>query len=80
MEKTIVKTTEEIITEMEKLPPEDIRVIIRHFEPEEEFSEEDTALILEAIEDSKQGKNMAGPFEGKEAINYLRRLRGAPTT
>ncbi len=79
MENTIVKTTEEIIMEMEKLPPEERRVIIQHFETEEKFSEEDDALIREALEDSKQGKNMEGPFTGKEAINHLRRLRGAPT-
>ena len=74
-----MKTTDEIITEMEKLSSEEIRVIIEHFETEDQFSNEDDALILEAIEDSKQGKNMSGPFEGKEAINHLRRLRGAPT-
>ncbi len=74
----IVKSTEEIITMIEKLPPEDIREIIQHFQSEEEFSEEDDALLLEAIEDSKQGKNMIGPFEGEEAINYLRRLKSVP--
>ena len=75
-----MNASKEIITQMEKLPPEEIREIIEHFQPEEKFSEEDTALLLEAIEDSKQGKNMIGPFEGKEAINYLRSLKGIPTT
>lgn len=64
----MMKTTDEIITEMEELPPEEIRVIIRHFESEEEFSEEDTALILQASEDAKRGVNMSGPFNTTEEI------------
>ncbi|RJP18114.1 MAG: hypothetical protein C4527_29570 [Candidatus Omnitrophota bacterium] len=67
-------TAAEIITEMEKLSSEEIRVIIRHFEPEEKFSDDIVRQLLQAKKDDEQGINMSGPFRGKEAIDYLTEL------
>ncbi|RJP20340.1 MAG: hypothetical protein C4527_25280 [Candidatus Omnitrophota bacterium] len=74
-----MKTAQDVITEIQKLTPDQMEEVF-HFvvsimEQQEEFSEEDTALILEAREDAKRGINMSGPFVGEEAINHLQRLR-----
>ncbi len=74
MEKMIMTVTEEIIMKMEQLSPEDIHMIIQHFEPEEVFSEEEINTILQAREEAKQGINMSGPFRGEEANEHLRKL------
>jgi hypothetical protein len=74
MENRKMPTAAEIITEMEKLSSEEIRVIIRHFEPEEKFSDDIVRQLLQAKKDDEQGINMSGPFRGKEAIDYLTEL------
>ncbi|MEW6234456.1 MAG: hypothetical protein AB1656_03645 [Candidatus Omnitrophota bacterium] len=75
-----MKTADDAITDFRELAQDQQEKVIdfvTSIVDQEEFSEEDTALILEAGEEAKQGINMSGPFVGEEAINYLRRLRKA---
>jgi len=75
-----MKTAENIIADIKRLAPDQQEKVIDFVASiidQEEFSEEETALILQASEEAKQGINMSGPFRGEEAINYLRRLRKA---
>ncbi len=58
---------------MEKLPPEEIRLIIRHFEPEEEFSGDVVHQMFQAKRDDEQGINMSSKLEGEEITNSLDR-------
>ncbi len=68
MENIIVNATEEIIAKMEKLPPEEIREIIQHFQPEDKFSDKITRQLLQAKKDSDEGINMSPVYKTKEEV------------
>lgn len=71
--------TQEIIIEMEKIPPEERQVVIQHFEREgeEKYSKEVIAELIERKKEAEREDDIVGPFQGKEAVEYLRRLRQA---
>ncbi len=75
---------QEIIMEIEKLPQEEKQVVIEFAVSiredaykETDYSLEDMAKIDHDIEEAGRGENTVGPFRGKEAVNYLRKLRQA---
>ncbi len=77
-----MKTAKDIIQEIKDLPEEKKQKAAAYLNADEEeefleesYSEEDIARILQAGEEARQGINVVGPFEGEEAIEYLRKLR-----
>jgi hypothetical protein len=69
-----MKTAQDVILDFQALPVDQQEEVIHYVashQQQEIFSDEDTALILQAKEDAKQGINMSGPFKGKEAIDFL---------
>ncbi|MEW6237178.1 MAG: hypothetical protein AB1656_17485 [Candidatus Omnitrophota bacterium] len=72
-----MKTAEDVITDFRELAPDQQEKVIDFVASiidQEEFSEDDIALILQAREEAKQGINMSGPFRGEEANEHLRKL------
>ncbi len=72
-----MKTAQDIITDFQELTLDQKKEFINFvvsIQEQDEFSEEDTAKILQAKEDVKLGINMSGPFVGKEAIDFLTKL------
>jgi hypothetical protein len=68
IEEIIMNAAKEIITQMEKLPPEEIREIIQHFQPEEKFSEDVIRQLLQAKKDDDEGINMSPVCKTKEEV------------
>ena len=48
------------------------RAFEEEYVEEEDYSPSDIAKINRAAEEARQGINVSGPFEGDEAIHYLR--------
>jgi len=72
-----MKTAQDVITDFQELALDQKKKFINFvvsIQEQEEFSEKDTAKILLAKENIKQGINMSGPFVGKKAIDFLTKL------
>lgn len=56
----------------------DVDFLVKAFDAEyvreENYSEEDRAVLDRCNEDAKKGINMSGPFEGQAAIDFLTKL------
>jgi len=63
-----VNAAKEIIAKMEKLSPEEIRVIIEHFQPEEKFSDDVIRQLLQSKKDDDEGINMSPVYKTKEEV------------
>jgi len=75
---------QEIIMEIGKLTQEEKQVVIdfavsisEETYKETDYSLENMAKIDHDIEEAERGENTVGPFRGKEAVNYLKKLRQA---
>ncbi len=72
-----MKTAKDVITDFQELAldqQEEVINFVISVQEQEEFSEEDTAKILQAKEDIKLGINMSPDLEGQAAIDYLTQL------
>lgn len=77
-----MKTAQDVILDFQALPVDQQEEVIHYVvsqKQQEAFSDEDTALILQAKEDAAKGINMSGPFKGKEAIDFLTELENQDT-
>ncbi len=66
-----MKTAQDVIMDFQKLAPDqqnEVRDFVNSVQEQDDFSEEETALILQASEDAKRGINMSGPFNTTEEI------------
>jgi hypothetical protein len=79
-----VKTGAQLITEFEKLAPEEKQIVVDYVvsNGEEVFKETCySSKIMDEIEhdleEARQGINVSPELESEEAVNYLKRLRQA---
>lgn len=73
-------TAQEYIECFKELAPDQKQIVIDYVvsviddEVQDEFSEEDIAIVLQAKKEADQGINISGPFVGEEANDHLRNL------
>ena len=51
-----------------------VKAVDEEYVREENYSDEDQAVLDQCQDDANKGINMSGPFEGKAAIDYLTEL------
>ncbi len=75
-----MKTAQEIILEIQVLPPEERQIVVEYVESTKDEAFKITNYppeVLEEIdrcaEEAKRGENVVGPFRDEEANEYLRR-------
>ncbi len=79
-----MNTAQEYIEGFKKLPPEEKQIVIDFMASIQDeayrvphYSPEDMEKINHDIAEAERGENIDGPFQGEEAVNYLRRIRNA---
>jgi hypothetical protein len=76
-----MKTTQDVIADYQALPPEEQQVVVEFFESNNggefkptNYSAEIMAELDKDAKEAKKGINVDGPFQGKEAVEFLRKL------
>ena len=77
-----MKTAQDVIMEIQELPPEEKQIVVDFVASiqeeeffEENYSPEDIAKILQAGELAEKGIGVSPELEGEEAVHYLKKLR-----